>query len=47
MLRVLQGQDDIRVDAVMQQIFTIMNKLLLENKNTSKRRLLLRTYKVN
>ena len=30
----------------MQQVFTIMNTLLLENKNTCKRKLLLRTYKV-
>lgn len=41
-----QGQDDMRVDAVMQQVFTIMNKLLSENKKSSKRKLLIRTYKV-
>lgn len=42
-----QGQDDMRVDAVMQQVFTIMNKLLSENKKASKRKLLIRTYKVS
>lgn len=30
----------------MQQVFTIMNSLLKENKDTLKRRLLIRTYKV-
>lgn len=41
-----QGNDDLRQDAVMQQVFTIMNSLLKENKDTLKRRLLIRTYKV-
>nr|CAD7451285.1 unnamed protein product [Timema bartmani] len=44
---VAHGQDDLRQDAVMQQVFTIMNMLLHENKETSKRKLLIRTYKVS
>ncbi|CAG2055734.1 unnamed protein product, partial [Timema podura] len=42
----VKGQDDLRQDAVMQQVFTIMNMLLHENKETSKRKLLIRTYKI-
>lgn len=44
--QLVKGRDDIRQDAVMQQVFTIMNKLLSENKHTSKRKLLIRTYRV-
>nr|CAD7397997.1 unnamed protein product [Timema cristinae] len=42
----VKGQDDLRQDAVMQQVFTIMNMLLRENKETNKRKLLIRTYKI-
>lgn len=35
-----------RQDAVMQQVFILMNKLLQSNKSTSKRKLTIRTYKV-
>nr|CAD7572388.1 unnamed protein product [Timema californicum] len=42
----ISGQDDLRQDAVMQQVFTIMNMLLRENKETNKRKLLIRTYKI-
>ncbi|XP_065219100.1 serine-protein kinase ATM [Planococcus citri] len=44
--QLVKGRDDIRQDAVMQQVFKIMNQLLSENKHTSKRKLLIRTYKV-
>ncbi|CAH1170506.1 unnamed protein product [Phaedon cochleariae] len=42
--QLVKGQDDIRQDAVMQQVFNIMNNLLSINKQTKK--LLIRTYKV-
>lgn len=35
-----------RQDAVMQQVFVLMNRLLQSNKSTSKRKLTIRTYKV-
>lgn len=41
----VKGKDDIRQDAVMQQVFTIMNRLLRTSRQTSK--LQIRTYKVN
>lgn len=44
--QLLKGKDDLRQDAVMQQVFSIVNTLLRQNKNTSKNRLNLRTYKV-
>ncbi|XP_022917596.2 serine-protein kinase ATM [Onthophagus taurus] len=40
----VKGKDDLRQDAVMQQVFTIMNDLFRSNNHTSK--LLIRTYKV-
>lgn len=40
----MKGHDDIRQDAVMQQVFTIMNNLLAANKQT--KNLLIRTYKI-
>lgn len=43
--QLIKGQDDLRQDSVMQQVFTIMNDLLLSNKQTN--RLLIRTYKVS
>ncbi|GLV35047.1 telomere fusion [Carabus blaptoides fortunei] len=42
--QLVKGKDDLRQDAVMQQVFKIMNTLLAKNKQTSK--LLIRTYKV-
>lgn len=39
-------KDDLRQDAVMQQMFGLVNTLLEENPNTRKRRLKIRTYKV-
>lgn len=42
--QLVKGKDDLRQDAVMQQVFTIMNTLLAKNKQTS--RLHIRTYKV-
>lgn len=42
----VKGKDDLRQDAVMQQVFTIMNSLLSQNIETKKRKLIIRTYKV-
>ncbi|KAJ8933927.1 hypothetical protein NQ314_013683 [Rhamnusium bicolor] len=42
--QLLKGCDDLRQDAVMEQVFTIMNNLLATNKQT--RNLLIRTYKI-
>uniref|UniRef100_A0A1B6BXN6 Serine/threonine-protein kinase ATM n=4 Tax=Clastoptera arizonana TaxID=38151 RepID=A0A1B6BXN6_9HEMI len=42
----IKGNDDLRQDAVMQQVFTIMNSLLSKNKETQRRKLIMRTYKV-
>ncbi|XP_069700137.1 serine-protein kinase ATM isoform X2 [Periplaneta americana] len=44
--QLVKGKDDLRQDAVMQQVFTILNTLLKNNKETKKRKLLIRTYKV-
>ncbi|CAH0387846.1 unnamed protein product [Bemisia tabaci] len=44
--QLVKGQDDLRQDAVMQQVFSILNKLLCEDKDTAKRKLLIRTYKI-
>lgn len=43
-MQLVKGKDDLRQDAVMQQVFTIMNMFLTSNKQT--KRLLIRTYKV-
>lgn len=43
---VLQGKDDLRQDAVMQQVFMLVNRLLRNDPATRKRRLAIRTYKV-
>lgn len=40
----VKGKDDLRQDAVMQQVFTFINSLLAANKKTTN--LLIRTYKV-
>lgn len=42
----LKGQDDLRQDAVMQQVFGVMNQLLQAEHATNVRRLCIRTYKV-
>lgn len=42
----LQGRDDLRQDAVMQQVFNVMNTLLRACKETKRRKLTIRTYKV-
>ncbi len=41
-----QGKDDLRQDAVMQQVFGMVNELLQREPETQKRRLTVRTYKV-
>ncbi|CAL4109019.1 unnamed protein product, partial [Meganyctiphanes norvegica] len=42
----LKGKDDIRQDAVMEQVFGIANKLLLQNRETREKSLSIRTYQV-
>eukprot|EP01080_Neovahlkampfia_damariscottae_P001910 gene1910-1050_t len=44
--QLVKGKDDLRQDAVMQQIFELCNKLLSVNPETKKRSLRVRTYKV-
>lgn len=44
--QLLKGKDDIRQDAVMQQVFGVVNRLLIKNKEMSKRHARMRTYKV-
>lgn len=46
MTSVLQGRDDLRQDAVMQQVFTLVNELLAGDEETRKRQLKIQTYKV-
>lgn len=41
-----QGQDDLRQDAVMQQVFSMCSMLLQRNTDTRKRKLNIRRYKV-
>jgi ataxia telangiectasia mutated family protein len=43
---VVEGKDDLRQDAVMQQIFQMVNTFLKENVETRKRQLNIKTYKV-
>lgn len=43
-LQLLKGLDDMRQDAMMQQVFTIVNDMLNKSKTTKKRRLYVRTY---
>ncbi|ONM30715.1 ataxia-telangiectasia mutated [Zea mays] len=40
------GNDDLRQDAVMEQFFSLVNTFLQNHRDTSKRRLKIRTYKV-
>lgn len=42
--QLLKGKDDLRQDAVMQQVFNILNDLLSNSKETKKNRLHIRTY---
>lgn len=42
----MKGQDDLRQDGVMQQIFSLLNILLSENEHCRRRKLKIRTYKV-
>ncbi|XP_028656011.1 serine-protein kinase ATM [Erpetoichthys calabaricus] len=44
--QLVKGQDDLRQDAVMQQVFQMCNMLLLRNTETRKRKLTIRRYKV-
>ncbi|KAG1660148.1 Serine-protein kinase ATM [Nymphon striatum] len=44
--QLVKGKDDLRQDAVMQQFFSLVNKLLKQNSETKKRKLSMRTYKV-
>ncbi|GAA5895897.1 DNA-binding protein kinase TEL1 [Sporobolomyces salmoneus] len=44
--QLLKGDDDLRQDAVMEQIFVLVNKLLVQDVETRRRRLHIRTYKV-
>ncbi|NXU56060.1 ATM kinase, partial [Turnix velox] len=45
-LFLLKGRDDLRQDAVMQQVFQMCNTLLQQNTETRKRKLTIRRYKV-
>uniref|UniRef100_M4B888 non-specific serine/threonine protein kinase n=1 Tax=Hyaloperonospora arabidopsidis (strain Emoy2) TaxID=559515 RepID=M4B888_HYAAE len=44
--QLVKGQDDTRQDLVIEQVFETMNQFLLEEKETCKRKLRLRTYRV-
>lgn len=44
--QLIKGRDDLRQDAVMQQVFNVMNTLLKSYKDTKRRKLTIRTYKV-
>ncbi|XP_066601781.1 serine-protein kinase ATM-like [Prorops nasuta] len=44
--QLVKGVDDLRQDAVMQQVFGVMNTLLQNCKETKRRQLRIRTYKV-
>ncbi|CAK9823884.1 Serine-protein kinase ATM [Anthophora retusa] len=44
--QLVKGKDDLRQDAVMQQVFNVMNTLLKACKETKRRKLIIRTYKV-
>ncbi|XP_058119753.1 serine/threonine-protein kinase ATM [Anopheles ziemanni] len=44
--QLLKGKDDMRQDAVMQQVFGILNILLRNDKETANRNLSIKTYKV-
>ncbi|KAL4233543.1 hypothetical protein ACF0H5_008223 [Mactra antiquata] len=44
--QLVKGKDDLRQDAVMQQVFEMVNNLLLKDLETRKRKLQIRKYKV-
>lgn len=44
--QLVKGRDDLRQDAVMEQVFGMVNQLLMKNSETRKRKLKMRTYKV-
>lgn len=44
--QLLKGKDDLRQDAIMQQIFGIVNDVLSRDRDARKRKLNIRTYKV-
>lgn len=44
--QLLKGKDDLRQDAIMQQVFTILNEMLRHNMETKKRNINIKTYKV-
>jgi ataxia telangiectasia mutated family protein len=44
--QLLKGKDDLRQDAVMQQLFNVVNRLLDKDDLTCHRQLNIRTYKV-
>ena len=44
--QLVKGKDDLRQDAVMQQVFILVNRLLVREPVTRKRKLSIRTYKV-
>ncbi|XP_040439477.1 serine-protein kinase ATM isoform X2 [Falco naumanni] len=44
--QLVKGRDDLRQDAVMQQVFQMCNSLLQQNTETRKRKLTIRRYKV-
>jgi ataxia telangiectasia mutated family protein len=45
-IQLVKGRDDLRQDAVMQQVFGLMNTLLKKDKTTSVKKLMIRQYKV-
>lgn len=45
--QLIKGRDDLRQDAVMQQVFGLVNQLLMKKSSTAKRKLSIRTYKVS
>lgn len=44
--QLLKAKDDLRQDAIMQQVFNILNEMLATHRSTQKRRLNIKTYKV-
>lgn len=44
--QLVKGKDDLRQDAVMEQVFGLLNQLLRQNPETLKRKLRVKTYKV-
>ena len=45
--QLVKGRDDLRQDAVMQQVFVLVNQLLAKEPATTKRKLSIRTYRVS